>query len=276
MPHIITESLSFPGIDISLALLLSLFLVGLLAGAIDTVAGGGGLLTLPALLTAGLPPHVALGTAKAQSVCGITMAASTFWRRGEVVLPEIAAAMGWSFLGSMMGTLLIAHLEVSFLRNLVVVMLIAIALYTSFSKIGQLDARPPRLKRVWFDVAFGGVIGFYDGFFGPGTGSFWIIAFCAVQGFTLRRASIEAKFVNLASNFGSFLVFFVSGHIAWGIVLAMGSGQLIGARIGALFVLRQGAKIIRPILVVMSLALTVRLVMTDATSPLRQGDYNCL
>ncbi|MCX8505148.1 MAG: hypothetical protein ORN98_00840, partial [Alphaproteobacteria bacterium] len=90
-------------------------------------------------------------------------------------------------------------------------------------------------------------------------------------GFTLRRASIEAKFVNLASNFGSFLVFFISGHIAWGIVLAMGSGQLIGARIGALFVLRQGAKIIRPILVVMSLALTVRLVMTDATSPIRQG-----
>ncbi|MDI9348946.1 MAG: TSUP family transporter [Candidatus Symbiobacter sp.] len=257
--------------DLSGLSLAVLFLVGLLAGVIDTIAGGGGLLTLPALLNAGLPPHVALSTAKAQSLFGLTMAATTFWRKGEVNLPQIAPAMAWSGIGSMLGAMLIAHLDVTFLRNLVVVMLVAIALYTAFGKIGQAENHQPHMQKFWFGVVVGSGLGFYDGFFGPGTGSFWIIAFCSLQAYSLRRAAIEAKFVNWASNFGSFLVFFASGSIAWSVVVVMGIGQLIGARLGAMFVLRQGAKIIRPILVVMSLALTTRLVMTDPESPVRQA-----
>jgi uncharacterized protein len=236
-----------------------LFLTGLIAGFVDSVAGGGGLITLPVLLSFGFDPRHALGTNKLQATCGSGSAAWHYAEAGTVPLRDCWRGFLLSLTGAALGTLAVRQLDPSFLRRAIPILLIAVAAYTLLKpRLGAEDLHP-RMSRGAFDVIFGLVIGFYDGFFGPGTGTFFTMAFMLGLGFNMTRATGYAKVMNFASNASSLVFFLPGGNVAWAAGLTMGVGQLLGARIGSRMVITRGTKFIRPIFISAVLVLTVKL-----------------
>ncbi len=235
------------------------FFVGLVAGFVDAIAGGGGLITLPALLSMGMPPVQALATNKLQATFGSCTAAVHFVRVGEVKVRENWLIFLITFTGSLIGTLTVRHISAHALDQIIPWLLIGLALFMIFKPAtGQVD-RPHIVNKTLFAWVAGLGLGFYDGFFGPGTGTFWVMLFVAFLGLNLRTATAHTKFVNFASNLASLLVFLPTGAMAWGPGIAMGLGQMVGARLGAGMVMKRGLQLIRPIFIVVCLALTVKL-----------------
>jgi uncharacterized membrane protein YfcA len=240
--------------------LLALAGAGMLAGFVDAIAGGGGLIALPALLAAGVPPVVALGTNKVQSVIGTGIAAITYWRKGYVSLRSVAIAVVAAFAAAFIGAFVVKLIDTSVLRIAVPIALVPIALYFLFAPRLTDEDRHARLRFALFVPVMGAIVGFYDGIFGPGTGSFLTMGFVALFGLGLTRAAGHTKILNLASNLGALALFIPSGDVLWIAAAAMAGGQLIGGYVGALTGIRFGASIIRPLVVVISLALAVRLI----------------
>ncbi len=238
--------------------LLALAGAGLLAGFVDAIAGGGGLIALPALLAAGVPPVAALGTNKMQSVIGTATAALTYWRKGFVSLPAIALAIACTFVAAFVGAFVVKQIDTSLLQIAVPVALIAIAVYFLFAPKLTDEDRHARLKFAVFVPVMGATIGFYDGIFGPGTGSFLTMGFVALFGLGITRAAGNTKMLNLASNLGALALFIPSGDVVWIAAAAMAVGQVIGGYLGALTGIRFGAKLIRPLVVVISLVLAAK------------------
>jgi uncharacterized membrane protein YfcA len=171
--------------------------------------------------------------------------------------------IGLTFAGSALGAVTLTRMQPEVLRDLVPYMLIAIAFYMLLARrVGEKEAHR-RLAALPFALIFGLGLGFYDGFFGPGTGTFWALAYVTMAGYSLRRATAHAKVVNFTSNFAAFLLLAGNGQVLWGIGLCMAAGQFLGARIGSGLVLTKGAKLVRPMLVIMSLAITARLLWTN-------------
>jgi len=244
-------------LDIALPLMALAFV----SGAIDAIAGGGGLLTIPALLWVGLPPVAALATNKAQAVFGSLAATMHFARQGVVNPLEAWRAVLATFIGAGAGALLVQHLASDLLERLIPVLLIGFALYFGLSpRVADIDSRQ-RLGTTAFGVLIGGGVGFYDGFFGPGTGTFLAAGYVALLGYNLRRATAHAKLLNLTSNLAALLVFAVGGHVVWALGLPMACGQLLGGWLGAHLVLRHGARLVRLVLVAVSLAISVKLLV---------------
>ena len=255
----------------SVEMLAALLAVGMLAGFVDAIAGGGGLLTVPALLWAGLSPAEALATNKLQSSFGSFSAALKFTRGGEVKPRDMAAMIACTFAGAALGAVIVQMLDPGFMRNVIPVLLVGIAIYLLVSpKAGDLDARQ-RIGERAFALLAGTGIGFYDGFFGPGTGTFFAIAFVSLLGYNLRKATAHTKVLNFTSNIAALLFFLLGGHIVWAVGLVMGVGQYLGAQLGAHMVIRNGAAIVRPMLVVASLAITAKLVWTDEHGIIRNA-----
>ena len=240
-------------------ILLALMGVGLLAGFVDAVAGGGGLIGIPALLFAGLPPIAALATNKMQSACGTAMAVVTYWRRGFVDIRALALSVVFTLCGSVLGALVVKRLDVSALATIVPIALIAIALYFLVTPSLSDKDKPARLPFARFVPLLGLCLGFYDGIFGPGTGSFLTIGFVTLFGLGLTRATGHTKLLNLTSNIAALLVFIPSGDVLWPAAIAMAIGQMAGGYIGARTGIRYGAKLIRPLVVVVSIALALKL-----------------
>jgi Predicted permeases len=241
--------------------LLALMGVGMFAGFVDAIAGGGGMITVPALLSAGVPPVAALATNKMQSVVGTGMAVVTYWRRGFVQLPALVPAIALTFAGSLTGALLVSSVDTSLLSVAVPVALIAIALYFLFApRLSDAD-RAARLPFAAFVPVMGFLVGFYDGVFGPGTGSFFTIGFVLLFGLGLTRATGSTKVLNFVSNLAALVVFIPAGHVVWPIAVVMALGQVIGGYLGARTGIRYGARIIRPLVVVVSIALALRLLV---------------
>lgn len=240
-------------------LLLALGGVGLLAGFIDAIAGGGGMLTVPALLSAGLPPVAALATNKMQSVVGTAMATLTYWRRGFVSFKALLPAIAFTYAGSFLGALIVRRIDVSLLTIAVPVALIAIALYFLFAPNLSDADRSARLPFARFVPVMGALIGFYDGIFGPGTGSFFTIGFVMLFGLGLTRASGSTKLLNLTSNLAALAIFIPAGDVVWPAAMAMAVGQLAGGYVGARTGIRFGARVIRPLVVVVSIAMALKL-----------------
>jgi uncharacterized membrane protein YfcA len=239
--------------------LLLLFIAAFLAGLIDAIAGGGGLITVPALMAIGLPPQVALGTNKLQASFGSGSAMLHFVRSGKVKLAECVSGIIWTAVGAGAGVLAIQRLDPALLRLIVPWMLITIAAYTLFTpNLGEKDIHA-RLSPRLFYPAFGLAIGFYDGFFGPGTGSFWAMGFVLLLGFSLVRATAHTKVMNFTSNIVSLGIFLLAGQVHLLEGLLMGVAQFIGARIGAKLVIRKGAKFIRPVFILIVLLITAKL-----------------
>ncbi|UKY37733.1 sulfite exporter TauE/SafE family protein [Pantoea dispersa] len=236
-----------------------LFLVAVLAAFIDSIAGGGGLLTVPSLLAAGLSPAQALATNKLQSVGGSFSASLYFVRRGAVKLREQRLNIAMTFLGAIGGTLLIQHIQAEILRQILPLLLISIGLwFLLMPRLGEAD-REQRLHGLAFALVGGGCVGFYDGFFGPGAGSFYALAFVTLCGFNLAKATAHAKILNFTSNFASLLFFMFGGKVVWGTGVIMLLGAFIGARLGARLVLSRGQKLIRPMVVTVSAVMSAKL-----------------
>lgn len=240
-----------------------LFLAGLAGGFVDSIAGGGGLISVPALIMSGMNPVAALATNKAQAMFGSFTATLTYARKGHVHLRDMKLAIAFTFVGSVTGTFFVQILNTDIMTQVIPFLLIAAAFYFLFGpKLGEVD-RHHHLEQVPFYLIFGISLGFYDGFFGPGTGSLWTLAFVTVLGFNMLKATAHTKVVNFTSNFASFLFFAFAGHVLWLPAAVMALGQLLGARIGANTAMKHGSRVIKPLLVTVSLAITTKLVYDD-------------
>ncbi len=239
----------------------ALFASGLVAGWIDSIAGGGGLVTIPVLLGFGLSPQVALGTNKFQASFGSFTAAAHYVREDVVELPDARVGIVWTLAGSAAGTLAVQQVRADFLNLLIPALLIAIALYMFFIPVpGEHEGRA-RLGKGSFYFLFGFPLGFYDGFFGPGVGSFWAFALMAGLGFSLTRATGYTKVMNFTSNIVSFILFLLGGFVLVLPGVVMAAGQIIGARIGSGMVVKRGARFIRPIFIAVVILTTLKLLI---------------
>lgn len=250
-------------------ILAMLFFVAMSAGFIDSIAGGGGLLTVPVLLSVGLSPAQVLATNKLQSVGGSFSASLYFLRRRAVDLSSQKWAIAFTFVGSVIGTLLIQRLNADFLRVMLPILIIAVGVYFMLTpKIGAIDSHQ-RLSAIPFAMAIG-LVGFYDGFFGPGAGSFYALGYVMLCGFNLAKSTAHAKILNFVSNIAALLFFILGGQVMWGIGLVMLIGQVIGARIGANLVLTKGQALIRPMIIVVSVIMSSKLIYDNHGAQIAQ------
>jgi len=237
-----------------------LFCAGLAGGFVDSIAGGGGLITLPVLLGFGMDPRLALGTNKLQGTFGSASATWHYAQAGTLHLHDCVGGFALTFMGSVGGALAVQQLDPSLLRKIMPVMLIAIAVFVWFRPKFGLHDLHPRFSRWTFYLLAGLALGFYDGFFGPGTGTFWAMAFVFGLGFNLTKATGYTKAMNFASNIGSLLFFAMAGQVLYVAGLTMGVGQLLGARIGSRMVVARGTGFIRPVFLTVVLAITGKLI----------------
>jgi uncharacterized membrane protein YfcA len=233
-----------------MTLLVLLFLAGLSAGTIDAIAGGGGLITLPVLLSTGMPPQMAFGTSKIQGMVGTFTAARHYHRHGLIKFNSIYLGLFFGLLGSALGATTAQALSGDVLRILIPIFLTAILFYMVLSpKVGHQDEEP-RMREPLFFMLFGFALGCYDGFFGPGTGSFWMFCLAFFLGYNLMKATAYTKIFNLNSNLIATICFAIGGNIDYRIGLVMAAGQFVGSKIGATLAIKNGARLIRPVFLV--------------------------
>ncbi len=231
--------------EASLSELAILFLTALGAGFVDAIAGGGGLITIPVLLTLGVPPHLALGTNKLQASLGTATAAFRYSRSELLIRDNLPLGIGFTLTGAVTGTLILSIVSPDVLRLIIPFALAVIFLYTLFSpRMGEIQ-RPVLMQSSLFYPLAGLTLGAYDGFLGPGTGSFWTIFLIIFMGYTLKNATANTKIMNLSSNLGSLGVFIVKGSLLWFPGLVMGAGQICGAWMGSHLVITRGTRFIR-------------------------------
>ena len=248
--------------DLTIATALFLLAASFFAGFIDSIAGGGGLIQLPALLI-GLPKSETaevLGTNKLSSIFG-TSTAAALYRKQIKPDPKVLLAMGLpALLGSAGGAMLASKIPTSSMRPMVLVLLIVVAVYTWFKpdlgKFENLRHLPKR--RVQIAALAGVIIGFYDGIFGPGTGSFLMLILVASLGYAFITASAIAKVVNVATNLGAILVFGINGAVIWQIGIIMGVANISGAVFGARLAIKGGSTLVRKVFLIVTVALIVK------------------
>ena len=236
-----------------------LFATGLAAGFVDAIAGGGGLITLPVLLSTGMHPQDALGTNKLQATFGSGSATWHFARAELVRANECVYGIVFTAAGAAAGTWLVQGIRPTILKLIIPWLLIAIAVYLLVKPTLGHQRGEARLSRNAFHVVFGLLIGFYDGIFGPGTGTFWAMAYVMFLGFDLTQATAHTKVMNFTSNVVSLTIFAFAGHVLLWPGVAMGMGQLFGAQLGSRTVIKGGAKIIRPIFLTVVVAISAKL-----------------
>ncbi|MDA0148772.1 TSUP family transporter [Vibrio sp. LaRot3] len=245
--------------EVTLELLLMLFFVATAAGFIDAMAGGGGLLTLPALLASGMSPTQALATNKLQSSFGSFSASWYFVRNGIVSLKEMRLAIVCTFIGSAIGAEAVQYIDASVLTSLIPLLLIAISGYFLLAPSTQSRQGVAKLSQGAFALCVGGGVGFYDGFFGPGTGSIFTVCFVAIGQFSLVDATARTKILNFTSNISALIFFIFAGLPVWEVGLVMAVGGFIGAQLGAKVVVTKGQKWIKPLVIVMSMLMASKL-----------------
>jgi uncharacterized membrane protein YfcA len=255
------------GMEFSPEIIAFLMSIAFAAGVIDAIAGGGGLLTIPALLAAGVSPVNALATNKLQSSFGTASAVYAFARMGRIDFRRFIGPAMAAFAGSVAGAWTLQQVDSGFLRGLVPVLLMLMVLYFLLAPRASEEDSHSRFGRVGLLIV-ATAIGFYDGFFGPGTGSFMTTALVALFGMGLLSATAHTKFLNLSSNLAALITLVIGGHVMWGIGFLMAAASVAGGQAGAHLALRVGGRVIRPLLVIMSLLLTAKL-LADPENPLR-------
>jgi uncharacterized membrane protein YfcA len=242
--------------------LLFLLLAAFFAGFVDSVAGGGGLIQVPALFAASPSSHPAtlLGTNKLASVAGTLSAAKKYLKAIKLPQNVLIPAILTAFLGSFLGAWVVKGMSVEVFRILLPIILLALLIYTYRQKTLGLDHAPLHEQRhaSLKAAALGGVVGFYDGFFGPGTGSFLLIGFVRVFGFDFLHASASAKLVNATTNLAAILLFGIYGHLNWPLGLAMMSCNLLGSLVGVSYALKHGNQFIRKVFLLVVAALILK------------------
>lgn len=238
---------------------------GFLAAFVDSVVGGGGLISVPALLAAGLPPHLALGTNKLAGTMSSLTSTIAFFRSGNVNLRMAGKFVPFTAVGAIGGTLLLQLVPSDWLRPIVVVMLLLVTLYTLFRQDwGKVSTLKALSRKGWIVMAVAAfLLGGYDGFFGPGTGSFLIFAFLLL-GLDFVKAAGNAKLLNLTSNLFALMTFMFLGSITYGVGLLMGAAMVLGSLVGSRIAIKQGAKYVRPLFIGVSALLIARQIWTIA------------
>ncbi len=254
------ESLPLEILSVEPSHLLLLLVAGLLAGLVDSIAGGGGLIALPALLTAGIPPHIALGTNKLAGTFGSFSASRAYIRKGLFKPRLWRAGTLATVLGAVVGTLVVWLTSPDILRKVVPVFIITMAAYVALHRprnraVTTVHAQPDPVT----SSTLGAGLGFYDGFLGPGAGAFWTTGCMALYRMDIVHASGVARFMNFVSNIVSLVTFIALGSVDYVVGLAMGISLMAGAHIGASSAIRFGAPLIRPLFVLVVLALAGRL-----------------
>ena len=245
--------------ELPLPTLVSLSLVAFVAGIVDAIAGGGGLITLPALLAAGLDPHFALGTNKGQSVFGSFASVVRFARAGFVDPARARVTFPLGALGAVAGAALLLVLDRNVLKPLVLVLLVAAGVFVAIKRPGNTPAGPAPARALLIAGLIALGIGAYDGFFGPGTGTFLIIAFVTLLRESLPNATADAKVVNFASNLATVTMLGLAGKVLWAIALPMAAGQFLGGLVGASVAIKGGAPIIRGVVLTVVAGLVAKL-----------------
>lgn len=245
--------------EISVEILGILFLVACVAGFIDAMAGGGGMLTVPALLAVGIPPTQALATNKLQGTFGSFSASWYFVRNGIIKLKQIKVYILWTFIGAALGAELVQVIDVDVLTSLIPGLLIAISVYFLFAPTTKVHEGKPKYSDALLAFFVGGGVGFYDGFFGPGTGSIFTVCFVALANMSIVDATARTKVLNFTSNLAALVFFIIAGLPLWKVGLTMALGNFLGARLGAKMVITKGSKWIRPMVIVMSMLIAVKL-----------------
>lgn len=233
--------------EFSFLIYLLLFFTGACAGFVDSIAGGGGLIALPVLISIGLPPDMALGTNKLQGSFGTFSASYNYIKKGIVKINESGAGILYTFAGAATGAWVVQVISGEFVKDLIPILLLVVFCYTLFSKNLGIDPGPSKIPEHLFYLIFGFGLGFYDGFFGPGTGSFWTAALLFFLGLDMRKASGITRIMNFTSNIVALFVFLINGKILYSAGFCMAAGQIIGARIGSGLAIQKGAGFIRPV-----------------------------
>jgi uncharacterized membrane protein YfcA len=231
----------------------------MLAGFIDSIAGGGGLISLPAYYLAGLPAHLAAGTNKLSAGIGACVSVARYGKGGKIALrPALLATLG-ALPGSYLGSQVLKMMDEALVVKIMLFVLPVVCVIV-LTRRGDLQRSGPAL-RFWVPICFliGLIVGFYDGMIGPGTGTFLILLFTLVVGIEPVTASGSAKVVNLASNIGSFVSLFLSGNVLWGLGLAAAACSMVGNALGASLAIRGGAKVIRWVLVAVLVMILISL-----------------
>jgi uncharacterized membrane protein YfcA len=248
-------------IEVTVDLLIIFFAVGMCAGFFDAISGGGGLLTVPALLIAGVPPLIALGTNKFQGIFGTASATLTFASKGHLDLRALWPIAASCFVASVLGAFVASYIPQHALSYALPVVLIWVALYFAFSPNLSDLTREPLISATVLTCFALPIVGFYDGIFGPGAGSFYMLMLLGLGGMGVLQATAQTKLFNFASNLGGFIGFALIGAVAWKIGLAMAAGQIVGSSLGARMAMKKGAKLIRPLLVLICIATAVKLLV---------------
>lgn len=248
-------------LSLTLEVILMLTAVAAVAGFIDAIAGGGGLLTIPAMLLANIPPVLTLGTNKLQAASGALTASITMIKKGVVSPSKMKLAIAGAFIGSVFGTIAVQMSPPDMLEKLIPFLIAAIGIYTLFApSLGEVEAEPRVSESTWQRVV-APLIGFYDGYVGPGTGMFFALGNVALRGRQIIAATGAAKVLNLSTNIASLIFFIIGGNVLWKVGLAMMVGQTIGAYAGSHMVVKGGSKIIRPVIVLVCLAMVTKYMM---------------
>lgn len=239
-----------------------LIIVGLVAGFIDAIVGGGGMLTVPALLSLGLPPHLTLGTNKLSASFASGTAAYTYFKK-QLFTPSFWKESLYStFIGALLGTIFINFVSTYWLEKLLPLVILFVAIYSLFSRLkeGNGNSLPDIDQKLRIKQRIQGLLlGFYDGSSGPGTGAFWVISNMRLYKLNMLLASGVAKSMNFTSNITSLLAFIYFGQVNWFIGLTMGCCLMLGAYIGAHSAIRFGSKFIRPIFIVVVMIMALKL-----------------
>ncbi len=247
------------GMEFTFWTYLWLLATGLVAGTVNSISGGGGLLSLPVLLSLGLPVPLALGTNKLQASCGTLTAAVSYVRRGAVELSTCWVGIVATLVGALAGALTVGRLSQEMLQRVLPVLLLGVLVYNLWRPQLGREARPARWPRGVFFVVFGLVLGFHDGFFGPGVGAFWSMALMLLAGCDFVRASATMSVMNFTSNLAALAVFSAQGNVVFSAGAVMAVGQVVGSRIGSGLVMKRGARFVRPVFLVMVAMTLVRL-----------------
>lgn len=247
-------------IQLGFEILSLLFLVAMVAGFVDAMAGGGGLLTIPALLLSGVPPIATLATNKLQACAGSLSASLTMIKKGIIHPRQIKFALLTAFVGSGIATILVQLSPPEMLKIIIPFLVAGVGLYTLFApSVGEMERTPKMTQSTWQKTVVP-LIGFYDGYLGPATGTFFALSNVALRGMDLIRATATAKLLNFATNIASLIFFVLGGQVLWKVGFLMMAGQFIGAYFGSQMVVKGGAKFIRPVIVLMCFAMVVRYV----------------
>ncbi|MGL4688045.1 MAG: sulfite exporter TauE/SafE family protein [Fusobacteriaceae bacterium] len=247
--------------EINFITFISLGIACFLAAFVDSVAGGGGLISLPAYMAVGIPPHIALGTNKVSAMFSSMSSSFKFWRAGKVNISILKKLIPFSFLGAIVGVKVVLILEQKYLYPIAFILLIFTICYTIYNKnLGDVNNFSGETKEnILAGITMAFFLGFYDGFFGPGTGSFLIFLLIKIFKFDFINASGNSKILNLGSNLASVSMFVYAGKVNYIYALSMALFMVIGAQVGSKFAIMKGSKFIKPFFLIITIIVALKM-----------------